>query len=211
MKEYFKGIRDWRQPWKTDHNLLEIIIMTICAVISDFEHWEDIVDFFRVKEEWFRERLGLELKNGIASHDTFQRVFQMINPKEMERCFVSWVQSIAIKTEGEIVSIDGKTLRGSRGGKRNPLHMVSAWANANQMVLGQVKTNEKSNEITAIPTLLDLLDLRGCIVTIDAMGCQKEIAEKIIKQEADYVFGLKGNQTSLHEDVIPVCILNVTK
>jgi predicted transposase YbfD/YdcC len=201
MREYFKEITDPRQPWKTDYNLHEIIIMTICAVISDFEHWEDIVDFCKVKETWFKERLGLVLETGIASHDTFQRVFQIINPNELERCFVSWVQSIAVKTEGEIVAIDGKTLCGSKHGESNPLHMVSAWANTNQMVLGQVKTDVKSNEITAIPTLLDLLELRGCIVTIDAMGCQKTIAKKIIEQSADYVFGLKGNQTSLNEDV----------
>jgi predicted transposase YbfD/YdcC len=194
-------INDPRQPWKTNHNLHEIIIMTICAVISDFNHWEDIVDFCKVKEKWFKERLGLELKNGIASHDTFQRIFQIINPKEMEHSFISWVKSIAVKTNNEIVSIDGKTLRRSQNGEVNAIHMVSAWANKNQLVLGQVKTGEKSNEITAIPMLLDLLDLCGCIVTIDAMGCQKEIAKKIVEQEADYVFGLKGNQTGLNKDV----------
>ena len=113
MKEYFNEITDPRQPWKTDYNLHEIIIMTICAVISDFNHWEDIVDFCKVKEAWFKERLGLELENGIASHDTFQRVFQLIDPKEMERSFILWVKSIALKTKGEIVSIDGKTLRRS--------------------------------------------------------------------------------------------------
>lgn len=201
MREYFKDIRDPRQAWKTEHNLHEIIIMTICAVISGFEHWEDMVDFCNVKETWFRERLGLRLENGIASHDTFQRVFQLIDPKEMERSFVIWVKSVAEKTNGEVVSIDGKTARGSKDGENNPLHMVSAWANMNQMVLGQVKTDVKSNEIKAIPTLLDILDLRGCIVTIDAMGCQKEIAEKIIEQGAEYVFSLKGNQTSLNGDV----------
>jgi len=201
MKEYFSDIKDVRQPWKTDHNLHEIVIMTICAVISDFNHWEDIVDFCKVKEDWFRKRLGLQLDKGIASHDTFQRIFQLINPKEFERCFVEWVKSIAVKTEGEVVAIDGKTSRGSKGGSKAPIHMVSAWANANKLVLGQVKTDDKSNEITAIPTLLDLLDLKGCIITIDAMGCQKDIAKKIIEQEADYVLGLKGNQTSLNDDV----------
>jgi len=201
MREYFETISDPRQPWKTDYNLHEIIIMTICAVISDFEHWEDIVDFCKVKETWFRERLGLKLEKGIASHDTFQRVFQLINPQEMERSFISWVKSIFERTKGEIVSIDGKTICGSRDAKAKAIHMVSAWANANQLVLGQVKTDEKSNEITAIPTLLDLLELRDCIVTIDAMGCQKVIAEKIMEQGADYVFGLKGNQTNLNDDV----------
>ena len=201
MRRYFETISDPRQPWKTDYSMLEIVMMTICAVISGCEHWEDIVDFCRVKETWFRERLGLTLENGIASHDTFQRIFQIINPEEMEASFLSWVRSITEKTKGEIISIDGKTVCGSRDTKAKAIHMVSAWANANQLVLGQVKTDEKSNEITAIPTLLDLLELKRCIVTIDAMGCQKEIAEKIVKAEADYVFGLKGNQTNLHDDV----------
>ena len=201
MQEYFTTISDPRQPWKTEHKLHEIIIMTICGVISNLDHWEDIVDFCRAKEEWFKERLGLILENGIASHDTFQRIFQMIDPKEMEKSFITWVKSIADMTNGEIVSIDGKTLRRSKNGEINPIHMVSAWANQNQLVLGQLKTDAKSNEITAIPTLLELLDLKGCIVTIDAMGCQKEIAKKVIEKEADYVFGLKSNQANLHDDV----------
>jgi predicted transposase YbfD/YdcC len=201
MSEYFKGLRDTRQAGKIEHSLFEIIIMTICAVISGNQHWEDIVDFCTVKVDWFKERLGLELNNGVASHDTFQRIFQMLNPKEFEKSFRLWVNSVVQKTDGEIVAIDGKTLRGSKGCGKNPLHMVSAWANKNQMVLGQVKTDDKSNEITAIPTLLDLLEIRGCIVTIDAMGCQKDIADKIIEQGADYVFGLKGNQGNLNGDV----------
>jgi len=201
MKKYFERITDTRQQWKIEYNLLEIVVMTICAVISGCEYWEDIVDFCRVKETWFREKLNLVLENGIASHDTFQRVFQRIKPEELEKSFLSWVGSIAQKTNGEIISIDGKTVRGSRNAKGKAIHMVSAWASVNQLVLGQVKTDEKSNEITAIPTLLDLLELKGCIVTIDAMGCQKDIAEKIIKSEADYVFGLKGNQETVHEDV----------
>jgi predicted transposase YbfD/YdcC len=201
MKKHFESISDPRQPWKIDYNLLEIIVMTICAVISGGEHWEDIVDFCRVKEQWFREKLGLVLENGIASHDTFQRVFQLIKPEELELSFLSWVKSVARQTKGEIISVDGKTVCGSRDAKTKAIHMVSAWASANQLVLGQVKTEEKSNEITAIPTLLDMLELKDCIVTIDAMGCQKDIAKQIIKAQADYVFGLKGNQTGLHEDV----------
>ena len=201
MQEYFGKITDPRQTWKVAYDLTEIIQMTLCAVISGNEYWEDIVDFCKVKEIWFREKLGLELKNGIASHDTFQRVFQIIDPYELENSFVSWVKSIAIRTKGEIVSIDGKTLCGSRDAKTKAIHMVSAWANANQLVLGQVKTDEKSNEITAIPTLLEMLELKDCIVTIDAMGCQKDIAEKIIEAEADYVLSLKGNHSALHEDV----------
>jgi predicted transposase YbfD/YdcC len=179
---------------------LEIVITTICAVISGCEHWEDIVDFCRVKESWFREKLKLELKNGTASHDTYQRVFQLIDPQEFEKGFISWVRSIAIKTKGEIVSIDGKTVRGSLDNKEKAIHMVGAWANENKLSLGQVKADEKSNEITAIPALLDLPEVKDCIITIDAMGCQKEIAEKTVNAGADYVFGLKGNQGTLHED-----------
>jgi predicted transposase YbfD/YdcC len=201
MKKYFETITDPRQPWKINYNLYEIVIMTICAVISGCEYWEDIVDFCRVKEAWFKKKLGLELKNGIASHDTFQRIFQIMNPDELESCFLSWVKSISLKTKGEIISVDGKTVCGGRDSKTKAIHMVSAWANVNQLVLGQVKTDEKSNEITAIPTLLDLLELEDCIVTIDAMGCQKSIAKKIVKADCDYVFGLKGNQSNLHEDV----------
>lgn len=201
MKEYFENITDPRQPWKVEHNLLEIVVMTICAVISGCEYWEDIVDFCQVKKTWFQEKMGLILENGVASHDTFQRVFQLIHPEELEIGFMSWVRSVTRHTKGEIVSIDGKTICGSRDAKAKAIHMVSAWASENQMVLGQVKTEEKSNEITAIPVLLDMLEIKGCIVTIDAMGCQKGIAEKIAGAEADYVFGLKGNQTSLHDDV----------
>lgn len=201
MKEHFESITDPRQPWKVEHNLLEIVVMTICAVISGCEYWEDIVDFCCVKKIWFQEKLGLVLENGIASHDTFQRVFQLIKPEELAAGFLSWVRSVTRMTKGEIISIDGKTICGSRDAKTKALHMVSAWANANQLVLGQVKTEEKSNEITAMPTLLEMLEIKGCIITIDAMGCQKDIAEKISEAGADYVFGLKGNQSNLHDDV----------
>lgn len=201
MKEYFEGIKDPRQAWKVNHSLLEIIVMTVCAVISGCEHWEDIVDFCRVKASWFQEKLGLKLENGVASHDTFQRVFQLIKPEELEASFMSWVRSVTQLSKGEIVSIDGKTVRGSRDAKSKAIHIVSAWANANQLVLGQVKTDAKSNEITAIPTLIEMLELKGCIVTVDAMGCQRDIADMITEGEADYVFGLKGNQSSLEDDV----------
>jgi len=200
MKEHFVGITDPRQANKTSYNLLEIVVMTICAVVSGYDYWEDIVDFCRAKEDWFREQMCLALENGIASHDTFQRIFQLMDPYELETGFISWVQSVACKTDGEIISIDGKTLRGSHGTTKKAIHMVSAWANANKLVLGQVATAEKSNEITAIPTLLELLEVKGCIVTIDAMGCQKAIAEKIVASEADYVLSLKGNQGTLHGD-----------
>lgn len=145
MKKYFEHLTDPRQSWKTEYNLQEVVVMTICAVISGCEHWEDITDFCRVKEQWFREKLGLVLKNGVASHDTSQRIFQLIDPKEFEAGFVSWISSIFQKKKGEIISIDGKTLCGSRGTTDKAIHMVSAWANSNQLVLGQVKIDEKSN------------------------------------------------------------------
>lgn len=200
LQEYFEEITDERKPWKIKHNMLEIILMTICAVAGGCDAWEVIEDFCKVKEEWFREHLNLELKNGIASHDTFQRVFGMIKPAEFERNFISWIQAVSKKTDGEIVSIDGKTLRGSKDSDKNPIHMVSAWANSNQMVLGQLATEEKSNEITAVPALLELLDVSGCIVTADAMSCQKDIVAKITSEKADYVIGLKDNQPNLRRD-----------
>lgn len=201
LQKHLETIEDPRQEWKVKHNLHEILIMTICAVVGGAEYWEDIFDFCREKENFFRERLGLTLANGIASHDTFQRVFALLSPEALERCFESWTRSVRVKTQGEVVSIDGKTLRGSRTKEMSFLHMVSAWASGNQMVLGQVATDAKSNEITAIPKLLEVLDVSGCIVTIDAMGCQKEIARTISNGEADYVLSLKENQPTLLEDV----------
>jgi predicted transposase YbfD/YdcC len=197
MKNHFEGMSDSRQAWKTEHNLHEIVIMTIIAIMSGFDIWEDIADYCRVQADWFRNKMGLKLENGVASHDTFQRIFQIIKPTELERCFRLWVSSVVEMTEGEIVGIDGKTSRGSRDKKRKAIHMVSAWATANRVVLGQIKTADKSNEITAIPTLIELLELKGCIVTIDAAGCQTKIVEAIVDAEADYVIGLKGNQKKL--------------
>lgn len=201
LQKYFETIGDRRQAGKIKHNMLEVIIMTICAVVSGCEHWEEIADFCKVKEDWFREKVGLELKYGIASHDTFQRVFAIIRPKELEKRFMAWMEAVAKKTKGDCVSIDGKTIRGSRDAQDHVIHMVSAWSNKNQMVLGQVRTDEKSNEITAIPELLELLELEGCIVTIDAMGCQKEIAKNILQAHADYVLALKDNHPTLCDEV----------
>lgn len=200
LREYFSEIRDPRQQAKVKHNLLEIVVMTICAVISGCEAWEDIYDYCCVKEEWFRNSLGMKLAQGIPSHDTIQRVWRMIEPAEFEKCFCAWVSAACRKTKGEVVSIDGKTLRRSGGESQKPIHMVSAWANEQQMVLGELAVEEKSNEITAVPRLLDMLDIAGCIVTADAMSCQKEIARKVIGKQADYVLSLKENQpTFCHE------------
>jgi predicted transposase YbfD/YdcC len=199
MKKYFEEISDPRQSWKVDYKLSEIVVMTFVSVMSGLEIWEDIADYCKAQENWFKEKIGLELPNGVASHDTFRRVFSLLKPSELESSFRAFVRETIAPSKGEIVGIDGKTVRGSGDKKTKAIHMVSAWATANKVVLGQIKTDEKSNEITAIPTLIELLELKGCIVTIDAMGCQKDIAAKIIEAEADYVLGLKGNHEKLHE------------
>lgn len=201
LQKHFKGIEDKRQEGKVKHNLLEAIVMTICAVIAGCEGWEDIGDYCKVKEEWFRNSLGMKLVNGVPSHDTIQRIWAMLEPKEFEIRFCAWVKAVCKKTEGEIISIDGKTLRRSGGAEQQPIHMVSAWANEQQMVLGQLAVEEKSNEITAVPQLLDMLDVSGCIVTADAMSCQKEIVKKISEKKADYVLSLKENQPTFYREV----------
>lgn len=179
--------------------MIDIITIVVCGVISGAEGWNDIALFARCKKQWLQSIL--ELPGGIPSHDTIERVFRRMNPLEFQHCFLEWVREIDTVTRGEIVAIDGKTLRGSKDGGNSAIHLVSAWANANGMVLGQIKTNQKSNEITAIPELLKLLEVKGCIITIDAMGCQKEIAKRIIGKEADYVLALKENQSNLYQEV----------
>lgn len=201
IEKYFGEITDNRQAGKIKHNLLEIIVMTICAVIAGCDVWEDIGDYCRVKEAWFKESLHLKLENGVPSHDTLQRVWGMIEPKEFEECFCAWVEGVCQKTKGEIVSIDGKTVRRSGDKAKKPIHMVSAWANSQQMVLGQLATDEKSNEITAVPELIDMLDISGCIVTTDAMSCQKDIVKKIVEKQGDYVLALKDNHSRFHREV----------
>lgn len=181
--------------------MADILVITIAAVISGAEDWVSIERFGNQKEEWLRT--FLELPNGIPSHDTFGRFFAALDPTAFEASFRAWVSDVAGHLGGEVLAIDGKTLRKSfdRASSKAAIHMVSAWACSRRMVVGQVKTDEKSNEITAIPELLDLLTIKGCVVTIDAMGCQKAIAEKIVDKGADYIFGLKGNHTNLHTDV----------
>jgi predicted transposase YbfD/YdcC len=182
------------------HRLVDILVIAVCATICAAETWEEIAEFGQAKESWFKQFLCLP--NGIPSHDTFRRVFLLINPKKFQEAFLLWMREVAQVTDGEVVAIDGKAARGARraDGKEG-LRLVSAWATEQRLVLGQLKTEEKSNEITAIPLLLELLELQGCIVTIDAMGCQREIAAQIILQKADYVLSLKGNQGVLHEEV----------
>ena len=200
LVEHFKQVKDPRR-FGIEHLLIDIITIAICSVICGADGWVAVEQFGRAKESWFRK--FLQLPNGIPSHDTFGRVFRMIDPHEFQSSFVSWVEAIREFSEGELVALDGKRLRRSHNGRlgKGAIHMVSAWAATNGLVLGQVKTEEKSNEITAIPQLLERLALQGCIVTIDAMGCQTEIARLIIEQEADYVLALKGNQGTLHQDV----------
>jgi len=181
--------------------LIDIIVLTICAVISGADGWEAIEHFGKNKQDWLRKWLDLE--NGIPSHDCIARVIAGIPSAEMTDCFIAWVSGIAELTQGEVVAIDGKTARHPYNRKDKPgaIHMASAWANQAGMSLGQVKTQEKSNEITAIPVLLDMLEIKGCIVTIDALGRQTDIAEKIIAKQADYVLAVKDNQKFLHEAI----------
>lgn len=201
ISRHFASLTDNRMQGKTRHKLLDMITITICAVICGANGWTDVEVYGKSKYEW----LGsfLELPHGIPSHDTFGRVFAMLCPKEFESCFLSWVRSVCEITKGEIIPVDGKTLRRScdRSSGRTAIHMVSAWASESGIVLGQTKTDEKSNEITAIPELLRVIQLEGCIVTIDAMGCQKKIAERIIAGGGDYVLAVKGNQGNLFEDI----------
>jgi predicted transposase YbfD/YdcC len=201
LLSHFERLEDPRRAYLVEHPLLDIIALTICAIICGAESWEEIAEYGQSKSAWLKTFLALP--NGIPSPDTISRVFRLLEPSQLQACFVSWVNSIAELSEGEVISIDGKSARRSydSGQGQGAIHMVSAWANENQLVLGQVAVTDKSNEITAIPKLLDILDVSGCIVTIDAMGTQTAIAEQIVRQGGDYVLSLKGNQGNLHEDV----------
>ena len=190
-------------PRKDNHNkrhlLGDILVLTILAVLCGADSWTEVEAFGKAKREWLNTFLALP--NGIPSHDTLGSLFARINPEQLQACFISWVKSLVKTSAGEIIPIDGKTLKRSQREGRRAIHMVSAWASANGSVLGQLKTAEKSNEIKAIPELLGMLDIKGCIVTIDAMGCQKEIASTIIDKEADYVLSLKENHPTLNKEV----------
>lgn len=179
--------------------LPDIIFIALCAVLCGAKDWQQVETFGKQRLGWLRR--FLKLPNNIPSHDTFERVFDRIDPGAFQQCFQSWVTAIAEKLNIKHIAIDGKTLRGSGSSKLGPLHLVSAWATEQHLSLGQVATAEKSNEITAIPELLDLLELHGAIVTIDAMGCQKAIASKIIERKGDYVLMVKENQPKLLEDI----------
>jgi predicted transposase YbfD/YdcC len=200
LESLFAQVEDPRMERTKLHRLQDIIILAICGVICGAEGWVEIEEFGKAKEAWFTELL--DLPNGIPSHDTFGRVFARLDPKQFEASFVQWVQGISKTVQG-VVAIDGKTLRRShdRAAGKKALHLVSAWAVENRLVLAQLATEEQSNEITAIPLLLHQLALAGCIVTIDAMGTQTKIAEQIIEQEGEYALALKDNQGNLYEEV----------
>jgi len=201
IESHFNNIEDPRIERKKLHKLIDIITIAICAVICGAETWEDIEIFGQSKHDWLKKIL--ELPNGIPSHDTFSRVFARIDPLQFQQSFINWAQSISKLTSGKFISVDGKTLCNSydSSSDKSAIHMVNAWVSANRLVLGQIKVDEKSNEITAIPKLLRFLCLQGCIVTIDAIGCQKEIVRQIVTQEGDYVIALKKNQGSLYSRV----------
>ncbi|MCP4696821.1 MAG: ISAs1 family transposase [Gammaproteobacteria bacterium] len=202
ISEHFADLPDPRKEGMIEHKLLDIITISLCAVICGADDWVKVEVFGEAKYEWLKT--FLELPHGIPSHDTFNRVFSMLPAHQFQKCFMNWIAATVSLTKGQIIPIDGKTLRRSydRSSGKAAIHMVSAWAHTNRVVLGQIKTEEKSNEITAIPELLNLLNIRNSVVTIDAMGCQKAIAAQIIDQEGDYVLALKGNQGNFHQDVI---------
>ena len=197
---YFADLKDPRMNRTKRHLLLDILTVAICGVICGADGWVQIAKFGRCKRKWFKT--FLDLPNGIPSHDTFGRVFALLDPAAFEACFVRWINALAESSAGRLIAIDGKTLRHSfnAAAGKAAIHMVSAWCQANRIVLGQVATDDKSNEITAIPELLKRLDIKDAVVTIDAMGCQKAIAAAIVDGGGDYLLQLKGNQTTLHAE-----------
>jgi predicted transposase YbfD/YdcC len=201
LMSHLSFIEDPRIDRTKEHLLIDILMISVCAMLCGAESFVEFEQFGKAK----RDFLGgfLQLPNGIPSHDTFRRVFSLLDPKQFSERFVQWTEGLRRAISNEIVAIDGKTLRRShdRAHGKEAIHMVSAWAQENGLVLGQVKVDDKSNEITAIPELLRALNLKGCIVTIDAMGCQKQIASEIVAAHADYVLALKGNQSTLHDEV----------
>jgi predicted transposase YbfD/YdcC len=201
IKTHFRKVTDKRQKQGKRHKLIDIIAIAICGIICGADDWVMIEQFGIGKEKWFRK--FLELPHGIPSHDTIGKVFSWIDPEEFHSCFMDWVREIAVVTKGELIAIDGKTVRRShdRTEGEKAIHIVSAWASQNEMVIGQKKVADKSNEITAIPELLKMLDISGCIVTIDAIGTQKTIINDILKKKADYLLAVKKNQGKLYEQV----------
>jgi predicted transposase YbfD/YdcC len=199
IRKHFGRLRDPRVVGRTRHLLHDLVVMAICGVIGNCDDWSDIALFARKRQAWFQR--FLKLPNGIPSPDTFRRVFEHLDPRAFQRCCLDWLQAAADLVGVQHIAIDGKSLRGSAHGKLGALHLVSAWAVRANLSLGQVAVEDKSNEITAIPKLLEFLDLKGALVTIDAIGCQKEIARKVVTAGGDYVLTVKGNQERLLEDI----------
>lgn len=200
LQEAFGNLKDYRREKSIVYPFIEILMISLCAIICGAESWKDIETFGHIRKNWLMKFLKLD--NGIPSDDTFNRFFSHIAPDQLEKCFVHWISSIGSIKAGEVISLDGKTIRGAKlHGKKSFVHMVSAWANEAGLSLGQVKVDEKSNEITAIPKLLKILDIEGCFVTIDAMGCQTDIAELIDKMDGYYVLPVKENQKELLENI----------
>jgi predicted transposase YbfD/YdcC len=199
--EHFSILPDFRVDRTKKHNLIDILFIAVCTVICGGEGFTDMEDFATAKEEWLRKYL--ELPGGIPSHDTFRRVFSILDPDIFLACFVEWSRALHEATRGEVIALDGKTIRHSfdRASGQPALHIISAWASENGLALGHVKVDDKSNEITALPKLLEMIDIEGKTVTMDAMGCQKELAQQIVDAGGDYVLCVKGNQVSLHEDL----------
>jgi predicted transposase YbfD/YdcC len=199
IKKYFVSLKDPRVRKRTEHRLIDIIAIALCGVIANCDGWTDIIDFANNRLDWFKR--FLKLPNGIPSHDTFERVFAKIDPAVFNRCCIAWLRDVSDLVGLGHLAIDGKTLRGSASSKQGPLHLVSAWATEAQLSLGEVAVEGKSNEIKAIPELLKLLDLKGALVTIDAIGCQKAIAQQIVDKGGNYLLAVKANQEHLLDDI----------
>ncbi len=196
---HFRTLKDPRRRHRRLHLLIDIVVMALCAVLCGADDWQQIATFAQKRRDWLKRFLALP--NGIPSHDTFERVFAGLDPQAFQKCFIQWIRAVCGLLQLSHVAIDGKTMRGSGSANLGPLHVVSAWASANHLSLGEVAVAEKSNEITAIPRLLEMLELEGALVTIDAMGCQKEIARVIVARQADYLLTVKENQPHLLEDI----------
>jgi predicted transposase YbfD/YdcC len=196
---HFEGLPDPRINRTKDHKLIDILVIAVCTLLCGGESFNDMEEFGKAKQDWFKT--FLQLPKGIPAHDTFNRLFAALNPQRFLECFLRWTQSLRTAIAGEIVAIDGKALRRALNRGQSAKYIVNAWAGQNNLVLGQLKVADKSNEITAVPELLRALELAGCIVTVDAMGCQKKIAKEIVESDADYVLALKGNQETVHEQV----------
>ena len=202
LTQHFAHLEDPRVERTRLHLLLDVVVIALCAVIAGAESWDDIALFGETKAAWFASFLALP--NGIPSHDTFNRVFAALDPEQFRAGFAAWMQAVAQVVPAQVIALDGKTVRGShdRAHGKRAIHMVSAWASANRLVLTQVKVEAKANELGAIPQVLRALALSGCIVTLDALGCQREIAQQVLEQQADYVLSLKANQSDLLEEVV---------